>query len=148
MATSPREFDIILYGATGFVGRLTAGYLSRAAGPARVALAGRSPDRLHAVRRTLGDAAQSWPVVTADASSPETLEAMAGRTRAVVTTVGPYAKYGLPLVGGMRAAGTDYADLTGEPNFIRESIDLYHKQPPTPGTDLCMRADSIRSLRI
>src|SRR6478609_1927993 len=133
MATAQREFDIILYGATGFVGRLTAEYLSRAAGTARVALAGRSPDRLHAVRRTLDDAAQSWPVITADASSPETLEAMAERTRVVVTTVGPYAKYGLPLVAACAAAGTDYADLTGEPNFIRESIDLYHKHAADTG---------------
>ena len=133
MATAQREFDIVLYGATGFVGRLTAEYLSRAAGSARVALAGRSPDRLHAVRQTLGEAAQSWPVITADASSPETLEAMAERTRVVVTTVGPYAKYGLPLVAACAAAGTDYADLTGEPNFVLESIDLYHKQAADTG---------------
>ena len=133
MATAQREFDIVLYGATGFVGRLTAEYLSRAAGSARVALAGRSPERLHAVRQTLGEAAQSWPVITADASSPETLEAMAERTRVVVTTVGPYARYGLPLVAACAAAGTDYADLTGEPNFVLESIDLYHKQAADTG---------------
>ena len=65
---------------------------------------------------------------TADASQPSTLEAMAAQTRVVVTTVGPYAKYGLPLVEACAAAGTDYADLTGEPHFIRTSIDLFHKQ--------------------
>ena len=123
-----REFDIVLYGATGFAGKLTAEYLANAGGDARIALAGRSPDKLLALRETLGEAAQSWPLITADASQPSTLNEMAARSQVVVTTVGPYAKYGLPLVAACAAAGTDYADLTGETNFIRESIDLYHKQ--------------------
>src|SRR5258705_5116353 len=76
----------------------------------------------------LGDKAQSWPLLTADASEPSTLNAMAARTQVVVTTVGPYLKYGLPLVAACAAVGTDYADLTGESIFIRESIDVYHKQ--------------------
>ena len=126
--TPTREYDIVLYGATGFVGKLTAQYLARAGGDARIALAGRSPDRLLAVRETLGESAQSWPVLQADASSPSTLDALAAQTQVVVTTVGPYSRYGLPLVAACAAAGTDYADLTGEPPFIRESIDLYHKQ--------------------
>ena len=88
MSTAPREFDIVIYGATGFVGRLTAEYLSRAAGGARVALAGRSPDRLERVRETLTGDARSWPILTADASAPSTLQEMAARTRVVVTTVG------------------------------------------------------------
>jgi short subunit dehydrogenase-like uncharacterized protein len=128
MSAAQREFDIVLYGATGFVGRLTAAYLAKAAGDARIALAGRSADKLAAVRDTLGDKAQSWELITADASQPTTLNAMAARTQVVVTTVGPYLRYGLPLVAACAAAGTDYADLTGEPIFIRESIDLYHKQ--------------------
>jgi short subunit dehydrogenase-like uncharacterized protein len=123
-----REFDIVLYGATGFVGKLTAGYLAKAGGDARIALAGRSHDKLLAVRETLGDKAQSWPLIEADASQPSTLNAMAARTQVVVTTVGPYIKYGLPLVAACAAAGTDYADLTGEPLFVRESIDLHHKE--------------------
>jgi short subunit dehydrogenase-like uncharacterized protein len=122
------EFDIVLYGATGFVGKLTAGYLAKAEGDARIALAGRSHDKLLAVRETLGDKAQSWPLIEADASQPSTLNAMAARTQVVVTTVGPYIKYGLPLVAACAAAGTDYADLTGEPLFVRESIDLHHKE--------------------
>ncbi|MEO3761201.1 trans-acting enoyl reductase family protein [Mycobacterium sp. B14F4] len=133
MSASEREFDIVLYGATGFVGKLTADYLARAGGDARIALAGRSPDKLLAVRDTLGERAQSWPLITADASQPSTLDAMATQTRVVVTTVGPYAKYGLPLVAACAAAGTDYADLTGESMFIRESIDLYHKQAADTG---------------
>jgi short subunit dehydrogenase-like uncharacterized protein len=126
--TTQREFDIVLYGATGFVGKLTAEYLAMAGGDARIALAGRSAGRLAAVQQTLGERAKSWPIVIADASSPSTLEAMAARTEVVVTTVGPYSKYGLPLVAACAAAGTDYADLTGESPFVRQSIDLYHKQ--------------------
>jgi short subunit dehydrogenase-like uncharacterized protein len=128
MSAAQREFDIVLYGATGFVGKLTAEYLARAGGDARIALAGRSQDKLLGVRDTLGESAQSWPLIAADASQPSTLNALAAQTQVVVTTVGPYLKYGLPLVAACAAAGTDYADLTGEPMFIRESIDLHHKQ--------------------
>ncbi len=133
MTATPREFDIVLYGATGFVGKLTAEYLARAGGDARIALAGRSTERVLAVRDSLGESAQSWPVLTADAASPSTLNAMADRTQVVVTTVGPYMRYGLPLVAACAAAGTDYADLTGEPPFVRSSIDLYHKQAVDTG---------------
>jgi len=130
---SKRELDIVLYGATGFVGKLTAQYLADAGGAARIALAGRSQDKLLAVRETLGDEAQAWPLITADASQPSTLNAMAARTQVVVTTVGPYNRYGLPLVAACAAAGTDYADLTGEPMFMRDSIDHYHKQAVDTG---------------
>src|SRR6516225_11923357 len=68
MTATPREFDIVLYGATGFVGKLTAEYLARAGVGARIALAGRSPDRLRAVRDTLGESARDWPVLAADAA--------------------------------------------------------------------------------
>jgi short subunit dehydrogenase-like uncharacterized protein len=98
MSEAQREFDIVLYGASGFVGKLTAHYLATAGGAARIALAGRSLDKLGAVRDTLPGSARSWPLIVADASSPTTLSAMAKRTRVVVTTVGPYTKYGLPLV--------------------------------------------------
>lgn len=147
MTATGRDFDIVLYGATGFVGKLTAAYLARAGAGARIALAGRSPDRLRAVRDTLGEAAQSWPVLSADATSPSTLDEMAARTRVVVTTVGPYARYGMPLVGACAAAGTDYADLTGEAMFIREAIDLYHKQAADTGARIvhCCGFDSVPS---
>ena len=128
-----REFDIVLYGATGFVGKLTAQYLATAGDGARIALAGRSTDRLLAVRDTLGPAAQSWPLIAADASQPSTLNAMAASTRVVISTVGPYMRYGVPLVAACAAAGTDYADLTGEPLFIRECLDLYHKEAVDTG---------------
>ncbi|PJE21305.1 enoyl-ACP reductase [Mycobacterium paragordonae] len=133
MTETPREFDIIVYGATGFVGKLTAEYLARAGGDARIALAGRSTERLEAVRKTLGPGAQDWALISADATSESSLKEMAARTRVVITTVGPYTRYGLPLVAACAAAGTDYADLTGEANFMRESIDLYHKQAADTG---------------
>ncbi|MDD4866338.1 MAG: trans-acting enoyl reductase family protein [Mycobacterium sp.] len=133
MTATPREFDVVLYGATGFVGKLTAEYLARVGGQAQIALAGRSADRLLDVRKTLGESAQSWPVLVADASSPSTLNEMAARTQVVLTTVGPYIRYGLPLVAACAAAGTDYADLTGEAIFVRDSVDMHHKQAADTG---------------
>ncbi|MCV7173233.1 MULTISPECIES: saccharopine dehydrogenase family protein [Mycolicibacterium] len=133
MSQEQRQFDIVLYGATGFAGRLTAEYLARAGGDARIALAGRSQDKLLAVRDSLGPNAADWPLISADASQPSTLDAMAAQTRVVITTVGPYTRYGLPLVAACAAAGTDYADLTGETMFIRDSIDHYHKQAADTG---------------
>ena len=133
MSAEQREFDIVLFGATGFVGKLTAQYLATAAGQARIALAGRSIEKLRAVRDSLPEQAGDWPLIEADSSSPDTLEALAKRTGVVVTTVGPYTRYGLPLVAACAAAGTDYADLTGETMFIRDSIDTYHKQAVDTG---------------
>ncbi|MBV9088375.1 MAG: saccharopine dehydrogenase NADP-binding domain-containing protein [Mycobacteriaceae bacterium] len=131
MSAAQRELDIVLYGASGFVGKLTAAYLARAGGGARIGLAGRSVDRLAAVRDDLG--AGGWPIIEADASQRSSLDAIAARTQVVVTTVGPYSTYGMPLVAACAAAGTDYADLSGEATFVRESIDLYHKQAADTG---------------
>ncbi|MEE3066319.1 MAG: trans-acting enoyl reductase family protein [Actinomycetota bacterium] len=145
--TTEREFDIVLYGATGFSGKLTAEYLARCGSPARIALAGRSSERLQAVRQTLGPEAADWPVIVAHASQPSTLAALTARTRVVLTTVGPYAHYGLPLVGACAAAGTDYADLTGELMFARNAIDQYHKQAVDTGARIVLSCgfDSIPS---
>ena len=116
----------MLYGATGFVGKLTAQYLSTAApSGARIALAGRSLDKLAAVRDGLGPAVADWELIVADASDAPHLDAMARRTRVVVTTVGPYALYGMPLVAACAKSGTHYADLTGETLFVRDCIDRY-----------------------
>ena len=147
MTATPREFDIVLYGATGFVGKLTAEYLARAGGDARIALAGRSTERLLAVRNTLGESAQSWPILAADAASPSSLNEMAARTQVVVDDGRALRRYGMPLVAACAAAGTDYADLTGEAMFIRESIDLYHKQAADTGARIvhCCGFDSIPS---
>lgn len=132
-AAHDRHHDIVVYGATGFVGKLTAQYLATAGTGARIALAGRSADRLLAVRDSLGEAAQDWPLIVADASQPSTLNELAAGTRVVITTVGPYLRYGLPLVAACAAAGTDYADLTGETLFVRRCIDLHHKQAADTG---------------
>jgi trans enoyl reductase len=147
MSSGEREFDIVLYGATGFSGKLTAQYLARNGSEARIALAGRSSERLMAVRQMLGPTAQDWPLIAADASRPSTLAAMANRAQVVLTTVGPYARYGLPLVAACAAAGTDYADLTGEVMFARNSIDLSHKQAADTGARIVLSCgfDSIPS---
>jgi short subunit dehydrogenase-like uncharacterized protein len=126
-----REFDLVLYGATGFVGKLTAEYLRQSApAGARIALAGRSLNKLATVRDQI---AVDWDVVAADADDPDSLVALARRTKVVVTTVGPYAKYGLPLVRACADAGTHYADLTGEPLFVRAAIDNCHEAAVATG---------------
>jgi len=120
----PRAHDLVLYGASGFVGALTAAHLAVHAPPGtRIALAGRSREKLAAVRSRLPGAAREWPLLEADSSDPASLARLASATRVVVTTVGPYAKYGLPLVEACTRAGTHYADLTGEVLFVREAID-------------------------
>ncbi|MDH6292802.1 short subunit dehydrogenase-like uncharacterized protein [Rhodococcus opacus] len=133
MTDSGRELDLVIYGATGFVGRLLADYLARTAPDGvRIALAGRSPAKLKATRSALGPRAADWPIVIADADDPVALAELASRTTVVATTVGPYAKYGTELVAACVAAGTDYVDLTGEVLFVRTSIDAHHdKAAPT-----------------
>lgn len=124
MTASARDSDLVVFGATGFVGKLLAAYLAEHA-PAgtRIALAGRSRARLEEARAALPTAAAEWPLIEADASDPAAMAALAAGTRVVVTTVGPYARYGMPLVEACAAAGTHYADLTGEVLFVRDAID-------------------------
>lgn len=142
------RLDLVLYGATGFVGTLTAGYLLRSAPPdARIGLAGRSRQRLEDLRRRLGGPALDWPVIVADSSDRGALDDMAGRTTAVATTVGPYARYGLPLVAACAEAGTHYADLTGEVLFMRRTIDEFDEAARRSGARIVHSAgfDSIPS---
>jgi short subunit dehydrogenase-like uncharacterized protein len=129
-----REHDVVVFGATGFVGRLTAEYLARS-GPegVRIALAGRSQDKLEQTRDGLGSNASEWPLIVADSGDPEALARLAGSTRVVATTVGPYMRYGLPLVAACAEAGTHYADLTGEVLFMRQSIDGYDEAARASG---------------
>ncbi|GAC67954.1 saccharopine dehydrogenase family protein [Gordonia soli] len=129
-----REFDVVVFGATGFVGELTAKYLADH-GPtdARIALAGRSEGKLSDVRRRLGPRAADWPLIIADASSPASLDALVARTRVVCTTVGPYLKYGEALVVAAASAGTDYVDLTGEVPFVHYSINKAHETAEATG---------------
>jgi short subunit dehydrogenase-like uncharacterized protein len=121
-----RELDVVLYGATGFVGKLTADYLARSAPEgARIGLGGRSREKLERVREGLGERASEWPLVVADSSDSTALAELASRTAAVATTVGPYRKYGLALVEACATAGTHYADLTGETLFMRDTIQQF-----------------------
>ncbi|MFE6860643.1 saccharopine dehydrogenase family protein [Nocardia sp. NPDC057668] len=132
-----REFDLVLFGATGFVGKLTAEYLIGAApAGARIALAGRSTAKLEAVRAELGPLAANWPLVQADSTDQASLDALAARTKVVVTTVGPYLRYGMPLVQACAENGTHYADLTGEPLFIRECIDRFGERAAETGAKI------------
>ncbi len=124
-ATAP--VDIALYGATGFVGGLIARHLAEHAPPGvRIALAGRSEAKLAATRAALPASARDWPLIVADAADPAATDRLAAGARVVLSTVGPYAKYGLGLVGSCARAGTHYADLTGEVLFVREAIDRFH----------------------
>ena len=124
MPDTSRNHDVVLFGATGFVGRLTAAYLAASAPPGtRIALAGRSPGRLAEVRAALPAVAHDWPLLEADTGDAGSLAALAGATRVLVTTVGPYARYGLPVVEACARAGTHYADLAGEVLFVRDAID-------------------------
>jgi len=123
VADSARTHDLVVFGATGFVGRLLAEYLAEHAPPGtRIALAGRSRTRLEEVRSALPAAARQWDLIEADSGDPASLTAMAESTRVVATTVGPYARYGLPVVEACARAGTHYADLTGEVLFVRDAI--------------------------
>lgn len=131
-----REFDIIVYGATGFTGRLVAEYLTqhyagRKDAP-KWAMAGRSAAKLAQVRDLIG-APKDTPLVVADASVPATLDAMAARATVILTTVGPYQLYGNELVAACVKAGTAYADLCGEPGWMREMIDEHEAAAKASG---------------
>lgn len=129
-----RDLDIVVFGATGFVGKLLAAHLAdHAPEGVTVGLAGRSADKLAQVRAGLAPRAADWPLLVADVQDVASLQAMAGRARVVATTVGPYARYGLPLVEACATAGTDYVDLTGEVLFMRQSIDRFHDAASTSG---------------
>jgi len=122
------EFDIIVYGASGFTGRLVAEYLAArygVGGEIKWAMAGRSAAKLAEVRDEIG-APKDTPLVVADAADAASVAAMVGRTKAVLTTVGPYQLYGSDLVAACAAAGTDYLDLCGEPAWMRQMIDAHH----------------------
>ncbi len=118
-----REFDIVLFGATGFVGALVAGHLAEHGGAARIALAGRSRAKLESIRTELGAPARDWDLIQVDAGDGPALRTLAARTTVFVSTVGPYAVYGKEVVRACADAGTHYADLTGEVLFVRWSLD-------------------------
>jgi short subunit dehydrogenase-like uncharacterized protein len=144
-----RQYDLVLFGATGFTGGLTATYLAKNAPPdLRWALVGRNRVKLETVQRWLLDAvpdAAAPDLIEADAGDAVALAKVAAASRVVITTVGPYALYGAPLVAACAAAGTDYVDLTGEPEFVDRMWIENHAEAERTGARLvhCCGFDSI-----
>jgi short subunit dehydrogenase-like uncharacterized protein len=133
---SDRPFDVVLLGATGFTGRQTAHYFATHVprDTVRWALAGRSKERLEAVRTGLGPAFADLPLLTVDTLNADAVSAMVRQTRIVLTTVGPYARYGDAVVEHCVAHGTHYVDITGETAWVREQIDRHHAHAVADGT--------------
>lgn len=144
-----REFDVIAYGASSFVGQILARYL--AAHPAhqtlRWAIAGRSETKLQALRSTLSESARDIPILLADASDADSLRALAARTRVLISTVGPYAIHGEPVLAACVETGTDYCDLTGETQWIARMLQGYEARAQQTGARIvhCCGFDSIPS---
>jgi short subunit dehydrogenase-like uncharacterized protein len=133
MTTTTREFDLVLFGASGFTGHLVAEHIARASAAGdrpRWAIAGRDRAKLEAVDQALGLGVQ---VLVADAHDRPALDALARRTKVVCTTVGPYARYGSELVAACAEAGTHYCDLTGEVPWMRRMIDRHHARAALTG---------------
>lgn len=143
-----RTYDLILFGASGFTGRLVAEYLFRTYGVAeqlKWAMAGRNPEKLRAVRSTIGN--EDIPILTADSLDPDSLDALCGQTRVLCTTVGPYAQYGSEVVAACVRQATHYCDLTGEVPWIRRMIDAHHETAQAKKLRIvhCCGFDSIPS---
>ena len=135
-----KAFDLVLFGATGFTGRLVADYLLQRRAPIKWAIAGRDRKKLEALGTGV-------PILIADANDLASLDAVAAQTRVVCSTVGPYARYGSPLVEACAKNGVDYCDLTGETHWIRRMIDAHHAQARESGARIvhCCGFDSIPS---
>ncbi|MCR9106227.1 MAG: saccharopine dehydrogenase NADP-binding domain-containing protein [Gammaproteobacteria bacterium] len=128
-----RDFDIVIYGATGFTGKLVAEAMTAKNGHGlRWALAGRSADKLAAVRNDVGAPADT-ALLVADATDPQSLRSMVSSTRCVISTVGPYQLYGSDLVAACAELGTDYVDLSGEPLWMHDMIARYHTAAQASG---------------
>jgi len=146
-----KDFDLVVFGATSFVGRILCRYLldtrSAETPPLRWAIAARSAARLEELRRELGEGAESLPTLVADAADETALRALVARTRVVISTVGPYALYGEPLVKVCAETGTDYCDLTGEVQWIRRMIERHETAAKTSGARIvhCCGFDSVPS---
>ena len=143
-----RDLDVVLYGASGFTGRLVARWLAAHPG-ARVGLAGRSAERLREARDEVAAAASaSWdpPLIACDAADEAALRALAERTRVVVSTAGPFSLCGTPLVGACAAAGTDYLDINGEVPWVREVVERYDAAAAERGTLIVPNCGCARSL--
>lgn len=147
---SQPSFDVIVFGATSFVGKILCRYLVDEYGvgdTVRWAAAGRSESKLEALRESLGEQAAELALLTADAGDEDALRRLCDDTRVMVSTVGPYALYGEPMVRVCAESGTDYCDLTGEVQWIRRMIDAHEKAAQDSGARIvhCCGFDSIPS---
>lgn len=144
-----RKYDVVLFGATGFTGRLIAEYIARTYGSTvRWAIAGRNPEKLAQVKDAIVEIEPSCAdigVIEADNRNWGSLVMMANQTRVVLTTVGPYVEYGEPLVRACLSGGAHYADITGEPEFVDEMVASYHDAAREKGLRIvnCCGFDSI-----
>ena len=142
-----RPYDVILYGASGFVGRQTVAYFAAQAKGLRWALAGRSAEKLEQVRADCGAGAAQAGIVVADAADSAALTALAAQTKVVLSTAGPFVLYGTALVAACVAQCTHYVDITGETPWVRTLIDQHHAQAAQDGTRIipCCGFDSVPS---
>jgi short subunit dehydrogenase-like uncharacterized protein len=151
MTQPTHDLDLVVFGATSFVGQILTRYLSEylsgSGETLRWAIAGRSEAKLRHVRDALGAAWQTLPIIVADAADDTQLQALCARTRVVVSTVGPYALYGEPLVRICAQTGTDYCDLTGETQWIKRMIERYQPAARQSGARIvhCCGFDSVPS---
>ncbi|CAM4138370.1 hypothetical protein F901_02958 [Acinetobacter dispersus] len=145
------NYDLVVFGATSFVGqiltRYLAEYLATQKEQIRWAIAGRSQQKLQQVKDALGSVGQDVPILVADANNQTELDALCAQTRVVVSTVGPYALYGEPLIQACVNNGTDYCDLTGETQWIKQMINKYEAQAQQSGSRIvhCCGFDSVPS---
>ena len=144
-----KEFDIVVFGAASFVGKILCQYLVHEHLEPNLswAMAGRSESKLRDLKQSLGDAAKLVPIIVVDARAEQALRAMCERTAVIISTVGPYALYGENLVKTCASTGTDYCDLTGEPQWMRKMIDRYQTHAEASGARIvhCCGFDSIPS---
>src|SRR5688572_23712569 len=131
-----RDFDVTLYGASGFTGRQTAAYFAALRPPHKLrwAIAGRNREKLEAVKQSIGEAGRDVEILVADGGDQKSLDAIALRTRVMLTTAGPFAIYGTALVDACVRSKTNYVDITGETPWVRGLIDRYHEQAAADGT--------------
>jgi short subunit dehydrogenase-like uncharacterized protein len=150
MTVAARSHDLVVFGATSFVGQILTRYLFEEfglRGRLRWAIAGRSRAKLEQLRGALGPGASKLPIIVADAADDHALGEMCAGTRVVASTVGPYALYGEPLVRACVEAGTDYCDLTGEPQWVRRMLQKYERAARKSGARVvhCCGFDSVPS---
>jgi short subunit dehydrogenase-like uncharacterized protein len=147
MKSTRRKWDVVLYGASGFVGRQTVAYFAQHAKGLRWALGGRSTDKLEAVRAACGAGAAAAGIVVADAADAAALDALAAQAAVVLSTAGPFALYGSALVQACVERRTHYVDITGETPWVRGLIDRHHAQAARQGTCIvpCCGYDSVPS---